>query len=129
MTIADMMLHLKSLLRKAEPEEPIFILRLFERQRSRRAMISLFLAVLEMVKLQAVTLAQKELFGEIALKRHQNFEQSLSSADAAERSRRITAKAEWNRSRTRNERSRRRKGQEPRRRPHGCGGRTGREPT
>lgn len=81
-TVADMLLHLKSLLRNAEPDEPIYILRLFERQRSIRAMISMFLAVLELVKMQAAVLAQKELFGEITLKRHKLFEQVTASPDA-----------------------------------------------
>jgi chromatin segregation and condensation protein Rec8/ScpA/Scc1 (kleisin family) len=35
---------------------------------------ALFLAVLEMVRMQAVVVAQKDLFGEIALQRHQNFD-------------------------------------------------------
>ena len=37
-------------------------------------MIALFLAVLEMVRMQAVIVTQKDLFGEIALKRHANFD-------------------------------------------------------
>jgi len=54
---------------------------LFERQRSRRAMICLFLAILELVKLQAIGLAQTDAFGEIGLKRLKGFE----AAFAAER--------------------------------------------
>ncbi len=46
---------------------------LFERQKSRRAMICLFLAILELVKLQAVGLAQTDAFGEIGLKRLPGF--------------------------------------------------------
>ena len=42
-------------------------------------MIALFLAALEMVKLQAVVVAQKELFGEIALERHKNFDAVFAS--------------------------------------------------
>ena len=42
---------------------------LFERQKSRRAMICLFLALLELVKVQAIGLAQSEAFSEIGLKR------------------------------------------------------------
>ena len=49
-------------------------MRVFEQQRTRRAMIALFLAVLEMVRMQAVVVAQKDLFGEIALQRHGNFD-------------------------------------------------------
>lgn len=41
---------------------------LFERQRSRRAMIVLFLAILELVKRQSVELIQGEAFGDIGLR-------------------------------------------------------------
>ncbi|MFM2125481.1 MAG: hypothetical protein RL328_1932, partial [Acidobacteriota bacterium] len=51
---------------------------LFERQRSRRAMVCLFLAILEMVKVQAVGLTQSELFGEIALKKLKGFDTAFS---------------------------------------------------
>jgi len=37
-------------------------------------MIALFLAVLEMVRMQAVEVTQKDLFGEIRLRRHRNFD-------------------------------------------------------
>lgn len=47
---------------------------LFERQRSRRAMICLFLAVLELVKLQALGLTQTGPFAQIGLRRLQGFE-------------------------------------------------------
>lgn len=42
-------------------------------------MIALFLAVLEMVRMQAVILTQKDLFGEIALERHENFDAVFKS--------------------------------------------------
>jgi segregation and condensation protein A len=41
---------------------------LFEKQRSRRAMICLFLAILELVKRQSVELTQGEAFGDIGLR-------------------------------------------------------------
>jgi segregation and condensation protein A len=78
-TVADMIRYLKAEFLEAGPGQPIFILRLFERQPSRRAMIALFLAVLEMVRLQAVVIAQKELFGEIALQRRENFDAVFAS--------------------------------------------------
>lgn len=78
-TVADMIIHLKTVFEKAAADEPVFILRIFERQRTRRAMIALFLAVLEMVKMQAVVVAQKELFGEIALVRHKLFDTVFAS--------------------------------------------------
>ena len=81
-SVADMVLHLKSLLRNAGPDEPIYIVRLIEQQRGIRAMIALFLAVLELVRMQAAVVTQKEMFGEIALKRHRLFEQAAASPDA-----------------------------------------------
>ena len=54
--------------------------RLIEKQHTRRAMICLFLAILEMVKLHAVELVQKELFDEIALKRGEGFDTVFSGA-------------------------------------------------
>ena len=46
---------------------------------SRRAMIALFLAVLELVRMQAVIVTQKDLFGEIALQRHPSFDTVFAS--------------------------------------------------
>ena len=54
---------------------------LFERQRSRRAMICLFLAILELVKRQSVELTQGEMFGDIALRRGPAFEQAANSEE------------------------------------------------
>jgi segregation and condensation protein A len=81
-SVADMILFLKSLLRNAGENEPIDILRLFEQQRGFRSMISMFLAVLELVRMQAATLGQKELFGEITLKRHKRFNEVFSTGEA-----------------------------------------------
>ena len=77
-----MILHLTSLLRRAGIDEPVRILPLFERQRSVRAMISMFLAVLELVRRQAVLLVQTEAFGEIALKKHARFEEAVADQGA-----------------------------------------------
>ncbi len=73
-SVGRMILHLKSLFLEAGDDQPVYIMRIFAEQRSRRAMIALFLAVLEMVKLQAVRVAQADLFGEIVLKKHQSFD-------------------------------------------------------
>lgn len=75
-TISDMIRYLKE---QFVGDQPVFILRVFEQQRTRRAMIALFLAVLEMVRMQAVVLTQKDLFGEIALKRHDSFDSVFAS--------------------------------------------------
>jgi segregation and condensation protein A len=80
-TIADMIRYLRERFLEMAPEEPLFILRVLEEQRSRRAMIALFLAVLELVRMQAVAVVQKDLFGEIALLRHSHFEAVLASGE------------------------------------------------
>jgi len=78
-TVADMILYLKDRFAEILPDQPVFILRLLEQQPSRRAMVALFLAVLEAVRMQAVVLVQKDLFGEIALRRHPNFDAVFAS--------------------------------------------------
>lgn len=78
-TVGDMIRYLKDQFEDAGPGKPVFILRVFERQRTRRAMIAMFLAVLEMVRMQAVVVAQPDLFGEIALERHERFDAVFAS--------------------------------------------------
>jgi segregation and condensation protein A len=73
-TVADMIRYLRDRFKETGEDQPVYIMRVFEMQRTRRAMIALFLAVLEMVRMQAVVVTQAELFGEIALKRHNNFD-------------------------------------------------------
>jgi segregation and condensation protein A len=72
-TVSDMILHVRSLLEATKKDKPLFILRVMEQQRSRRAMICLFLAVLEMVKSQSAEVLQADLFGEIALAKGERF--------------------------------------------------------
>ena len=64
-----------------EEEDRLSARELFERQPTRRGMICLFLAVLELVKLQALGLVQQDAFGEIGLKRLKGFEAAFSSSD------------------------------------------------
>jgi segregation and condensation protein A len=80
-TVADMVGYLHSRFVEVGEGKPVFILRIFEQQTSRRAMIALFLAVLEMVRMQAVVVVQKDLFGEIALQRHSRFDEVFTSDD------------------------------------------------
>lgn len=68
-SVPDMMQMVWQQLGRADGQELVSATRLFERQRSSRAMICLFLAILELVKRQAVELMQGEAFGEIALRR------------------------------------------------------------
>jgi segregation and condensation protein A len=80
-TVTDMIRYLQEKFLELGPEQPVFILRVFEQQRTHRAMIALFLAVLEMVRMQAVMVTQKDLFGEIALRRHTQFDAVLASGE------------------------------------------------
>ncbi len=63
--------------------DSLSVTRLFEGQHSRRAMICLFLAILELVKRQTVELTQGEAFGDIGLRRGVEFETSGSSEEFA----------------------------------------------
>jgi segregation and condensation protein A len=80
--VGQMILRLKSLFLEAG-DEPVYIMRVFAEQRSRKAMITLFLAVLEVVKQQAVMVAQTDLFGEIVLRRHRMFDTVFAADEPA----------------------------------------------
>jgi segregation and condensation protein A len=79
-SVPDMILHLKTLLR-SRPKGEIRLLELFEEQRSRRAMICLFLAILELTRMQAILLVQKDAFGEIAIRANEGFDAAVASED------------------------------------------------
>ena len=81
LSVPDMILYLRSLIAGSPKGEVFRVVELFERQRSRRGMICLFLAILEMVKMQAVVLAQREMFGDIVIKRHKRFEEAMASSE------------------------------------------------
>ena len=76
-SVPDMMRYLRKLFERERRALPAR--ELFERQRSRRAMICLFLAMLEMVKLQALGLVQTN--GEIGLKRMEGFENAFTAEE------------------------------------------------
>jgi segregation and condensation protein A len=81
-TVPQMILRLKALLDQITPSERLSAAVLFERQKSRRAMVALFLAILEMVRMQTIVLLQKEAFGDIVIKRHKRFEEVFASGEA-----------------------------------------------
>jgi segregation and condensation protein A len=74
-SVSDMAEHIRKLLDATRKDKPLFILQVMEMQRSRRAMICLFLAVLEMVKSHTVEILQADLFGEIALAKGPAFDE------------------------------------------------------
>ena len=81
-TVADMMAALRSRLLAAE--DGIELVEFFESCASRSAMICALLAVLEMVRLQAIVLTQKELFGAIILRKHRMFDSVFARDGAGE---------------------------------------------
>lgn len=81
-TVPDMIRYLRDTLAAAPRGKPVSVTDLFERQRSRRAILCLFLAILELVKRQAIQLAQKEAFSDIFVKRSPSFDEALGSDQA-----------------------------------------------
>ena len=79
-TVAQMMDQLRKQL--VASEDGVRLVSFFESCPSRHAMIVAFLAVLEMVRLQAVVLAQEQLFGEIVLRKHKMFDVVFSGKDS-----------------------------------------------
>jgi segregation and condensation protein A len=55
-------------------DKPLRLKRLLQPMQSRNALICTFLALLELVRLQAILLRQEAVFGEILIKKHENFE-------------------------------------------------------
>jgi segregation and condensation protein A len=84
-SIPDMILFLKQKLASLPKRKSVALVPLFEQQRSRRAMICLLLAILEMVKQQAIRLTQKESFGEIFIQRDAGFDRLLAGGEDASR--------------------------------------------
>jgi segregation and condensation protein A len=76
-TVPDMIRYLRELFERETGA--VSARELFEGQRGRKAMICLFLAILELVKLQALGLTQKDAFGEIGLKRVKGFEAAFDA--------------------------------------------------
>src|ERR1700739_4158727 len=72
-TVAQMIAQLRGQI-IASAENSVNLIQFFEACPSRHAMIVAFLAVLEMVKLQAVALGQEQMFGEIQVKKGKSFD-------------------------------------------------------
>ena len=72
-TVAQMIVQLRGQI-LASDDGSVNLVRFFEACPSRHAMIVAFLAVLEMVKLQAVAIVQEKEFGEIMLRKSKSFD-------------------------------------------------------
>lgn len=80
-TVAEMIEHTKQVL-IANPH-PVRLDDLMAGYLSRQALIALFLALLEMVRLRAILLRQKELFALITIHKNKRFEEIMSNLNAA----------------------------------------------
>lgn len=79
-TVAQMMEHVKQVLLRSPG--PVPLEDLIEGYAWRQALIALLLALLELVRLRAVLLRQKELFAPITVHRAKRFEEILSRSNA-----------------------------------------------
>ena len=77
-TVGQMIDYLR---RRLEIEaQPIRLKQLLMRVPSRQVLVCMFLALLEMVRLQAIQVRQDQLFGEIAVRKHTHFDQIMDAA-------------------------------------------------
>src|SRR2546423_354598 len=82
-TVAQMIEYLRR--RLLLEERPIRLKMLLQHAQSRRALVCTFLALLELVRLQAILLRQDRLFGDILIKKNNNFDAVFSESEAAVR--------------------------------------------
>jgi segregation and condensation protein A len=80
-TVAQMMAQLRAQI-LASNDNTVNLIRFFEACPSRHAMIVAFLAVLEMVKMQAIAMVQEKQFGEIMLRKHKMFDTAFDENGA-----------------------------------------------
>lgn len=80
-TVAQMMAQLRAQI-LASDDSTVSLIRFFEACPSRHAMIVAFLALLEMVKMQAVAMAQEKQFGEIVLRKGKMFDTVFDESGA-----------------------------------------------
>jgi segregation and condensation protein A len=75
-TVGQMIDYLRR--RLALESAPIRLKQLLMRVPSKQALVCMFLALLEMVRLQAVQVRQDKLFGEIAVRKHTHFDDIMN---------------------------------------------------
>ena len=79
-SIAQMMDRLRH--RLIATDDPVSLIEFFETCETKNAMIVALLAVLEMVRMQAVLLVQSDLFEDIRLRKHKMFDAVFAGPDA-----------------------------------------------
>ncbi|MCI0355306.1 MAG: segregation/condensation protein A [Acidobacteria bacterium] len=63
-------------------DRPVYLRQLLHHLQSHNALVCAFLALLELVRLQAILLRQDRMFGDIILKKHERFDAIMSEAAA-----------------------------------------------
>ena len=79
-TVGQMIDYLRR--RLSLEDRPIRLKQLLMRIPSRQALVCMFLALLELVRLQAIQVRQERLFGEIAVRKHTHFEEIMKEQAA-----------------------------------------------
>jgi segregation and condensation protein A len=79
-TVGQMIDYLRR--RLALEDRPIRLKQLLMRIPSRQALVCMFLALLELVRLQAIQVRQERLFGEIAVRKHTHFDEIMKEQTA-----------------------------------------------
>ena len=79
-TVGQMIDYLRR--RLSLEDRPIRLKQLLLRVPSRQALVCMFLALLELVRLQAIQVRQEKLFGEIAVRKHAHFEEVMNQRAA-----------------------------------------------
>jgi segregation and condensation protein A len=79
-TVGQMIDYLRR--RLSLEDRPIRLKQLLMRIPSRQALVCMFLALLELVRLQAIQVRQEQLFGEIAVRKHKHFDEIMKEQTA-----------------------------------------------
>jgi segregation and condensation protein A len=79
-SVSQMIVYLRR--RLSLEERPIRLRQMLSTVQSRQALVCLFLALLELVRLQAIQLRQDKLFGEILVRKHDHFEEVMKEETA-----------------------------------------------
>jgi segregation and condensation protein A len=81
-TVSQMIEYLRR--RLTMEDKPVRLKQLLRSLQSRNALVCAFLAMLELVRLQAVQLRQENVFGDILIRKHANFDAAFASAPAVQ---------------------------------------------
>jgi len=79
-TVGQMIDYLRR--RLSLEDRPIRLKQILMRVPSRHALVCMFLALLEMVRLQAIQVRQERMFGEIAIRKHSHFDEIMKEQSA-----------------------------------------------